>query len=489
MAIIFNIVGIALVLAICFLLSYDRKAIKWGAIVRMLVAELVIAFIIVKVPVGAMAVQKLSDGITNVINCGNEGLSFVFGDLMGGTATIYEGHYQVVTETKKVNGVVEVVKLDEENPTMQLKDENDNFVIEKYDTKGKKEVVENIVVRDDKGELKLEYVTITDEKGDATTPVATYNSWVFITSSLGNIIFVSALVSSLYYLGAIGFVVKYLGKAVGLITQTTEVETFVAVANMFLGHTDSPILVAKYLPRLTDSEIFVILVSGMGSMSASILGGYSALGIPMKNLLIASALVPIGSIMVSKVMCPQTEEVQSVGEVKMDNHGNNTNVIDALSDGCNTGIQMVISIGASIVGFMGVMAIFDMILGVVNLSFAQIFGYVFAPFGFLMGFGADAAIIEGTLLGQKLILNEFIAFGDLVDNMAKLSETEQLIATISLCGFANISSMGMCIGGIGVLCPEKRGTISRLIVKATLAGVFVSINSAFFVSMMSRLPF
>ena len=258
---------------------------------------------------------------------------------------------------------------------------------------------------------------------------------------------------------------------------------------MFLGHTDSPILVAKYLPRLTDSEIFVILVSGMGSMSASILGGYSALGIPMKNLLIASALVPIGSIMVSKVMCPQTEEVQSVGEVKMDNHGNNTNVIDALSDGCNTGIQMVISIGASIVGFMGVMAIFDMILGVVNLSFAQIFGYVFAPFGFLMGFGADAAIIEGTLLGQKLILNEFIAFGDLVDNMAKLSETEQLIATISLCGFANISSMGMCIGGIGVLCPEKRGTISRLIVKATLAGVFVSINSAFFVSMMSRLPF
>ena len=416
MAIIFNIVGIALVLAICFVLSYDRKAIKWGAIVRMLIAELVIAFIIVKVPVGAMAVQKLSDGITNVINCGNEGLSFVFGDLMGGTANIMD-----INDPNKVIG--------------------------------------------------------------------TYNSWVFITSSLGNIIFVSALVSSLYYLGAIGFVVKYLGKAVGLVTQTSEVETFVAVANMFLGHTDSPILVAKYLPRLTDSEIFVILVSGMGSMSASILGGYSALGIPMKNLLIASALVPIGSIMVSKVMCPQTEEIQSVGEVKMDNHGNNTNVIDALSDGCNTGIQMVISIGASIVGFMGVMAIFDMILGVVNLSFAQIFGYVFAPFGFLMGFGAEQAIIEGTLLGQKLILNEFIAFGDLVANMSKLSETEGLIATISLCGFANISSMGMCIGGIGVLCPEKRGTISRLIVKATLAGVFVSINSAFFVSMMSRLPF
>ena len=136
--------------------------------------------------------------------------------------------------------------------------------------------------------------------------------YIFIVQSLGNIIFVSALVSALYYLGVIGFVVKWIGKAIGKITKTSEVETFVAVANMFLGHTDSPILVAKYLPRLTESEIFVILVSGMGSMSASILGGYSALGIPMSSLLIASALVPIGSIMVSKIMCPQTEEVENI---------------------------------------------------------------------------------------------------------------------------------------------------------------------------------
>ena len=299
MAILFNIVGIALVFAICMLLSYSRKDIPWMSIVRMLVVEFIIAFIIVKVPLGQKAVTLLSDGITAVINCGNEGLAFVFGDLFTGGST---------------------------------------------------------------------------------------GMYVFMVQSLGNIIFVSALVSALYYLGAIGFVVKWIGKAVGMVTQTTEVETFVAVANMFLGHTDSPILVAKYLPKLTDSEIFVILVSGMGSMSASILGGYSALGIPMQNLLIASALVPIGSIMVSKIMCPQTEQVQSVGEVKMDNHGNNTNVIDALSAGCNTGIQMVISIGASIVGFMGVMAIFDMILGVFGFSFAQLFGYVFAPFGFLMGF-------------------------------------------------------------------------------------------------------
>lgn len=398
MKILLNILGIVLVFAICWLCSYNRKAIKWKSIGIMLAVEFIMAFVIVKVPIGQKIVTALSNGITAIINCGNEGLSFVFGDLFTGGST---------------------------------------------------------------------------------------GMYIFIVQSLGNIIFVSSLVSALYYLGVIGFVVKWIGKAVGLVTKTSEVETFVAVANMFLGHTDSPILVAKYLPNLTDSEIFVILVSGMGSMSASILGGYSALGIPMSTLLIASALVPIGSIMVSKVVCPETEEVQNVGEVKMDNKGNNTNVIDALSEGCNTGIQMVISIGASIVGFMGVMAIFDMILGVFGVSLAQIFGYVFAPFGFLFGFEGQDILMAGTLLGKKLILNEFIAFGDLAPMLASLDARTALVATISLCGFANISSMGMCIGGIGVLCPEKRGTISRLIVKATLAGVFVSINSALLVSIVS----
>ena len=398
MKILLNILGIVLVFAICWLCSYNRKAIKWKSIGIMFAVEFVIAFIIVKLPIGQKIVTVLSDAVTAVISCGNEGLAFVFGDLFtGGSAGLF----------------------------------------------------------------------------------------VFIVQSLGNIIFVSALVSALYYMGVLGFVIKWIGKAVGKVTKTTEVETFVAVANMFLGHTDSPILVAKYLPRLTESEIFVILVSGMGSMSASILGGYSALGIPMSSLLIASALVPIGSIMVSKIMCPQTEEVENISEVKMDNKGNNTNVIDALSEGCNTGIQMVISIGASIVGFMGVMAIFDMVLGVAGLSMSQIFGWIFAPFGYLFGFEGADIMTAGTLLGQKLILNEFIAFGNLAPVLESLDPRTALVATISLCGFANISSMGMCIGGIGVLCPEKRGIISKLIVKATLAGVFVSINSALLVSIVS----
>lgn len=395
MKILLNVLGLVLSLAICCLLSYNRKSIPWKTVAKAIIAELVMAFIMVKVPLGQKVVTVCSDAITAVINCGNEGLEFVFGDLFtGGDAGLY----------------------------------------------------------------------------------------VFIIQSLGNIIFVSALVSALYYLGVIGFVVKWIGKAVGKFMGTTEVESFVAVANMFLGHTDSPILVAKYIGGLTDSEIFVILVSGMGSMSASILGGYSALGIPMSSLLIASALVPIGSIMVAKIICPQTETVNSISDVKMDNKGDNTNVIDALSEGTNTGIQMVISIGASIVGFVGVVALINLFLGMFGVTLSQIFSYIFAPFGFLMGLEGDAILMEGALLGNKLILNEFIAFGDLAGKLASLDPRTALVCTISLCGFANISSMGMCIGGIGVLAPEKRGTISRLIVRAMLGGVFVSINSALLVS-------
>ena len=398
-----NILGLLVSVGICFLLSWNKKRVPWMTIVKALIAEFVIAFIIVKIPLGAKALKALSDGITALLNCGADGLEFVFGDLWSGDV------------------------------------------------------------------------------------------YIFIIQSLGGIIFVSALVAVLYYLGVIGFIVKWIGKAVGKLMGTTEVESFVAVANMFLGHTDSPILVAKYLPDLTESEIFVILVSGMGSMSASILIGYTSLGIKMEHLLVASALVPIGSIMVSKIICPQTETPRLISGVKMDNKGNNGNVIDALSEGANTGIQMVIAIGASLVGFVGMVAVFDLFLGFipgVDITLSKIFGYVFAPFGWLLGFEGEEIMLAGKMLGDKLILNEFIAYGTLGEVMKSgaISETSALVATISLAGFANLSSMGMCVGGIGVLCPEKRPIISKLVFKAMLAGVFVSINSALIVSIISRIP-
>ncbi|HFP5923458.1 TPA: NupC/NupG family nucleoside CNT transporter [Streptococcus pyogenes] len=309
--------------------------------------------------------------------------------------------------------------------------------------------------------------------------------FIFAIQTLGNIVFLSALVSLLYYVGILGFVVKWIGKGVGKIMKSSEVESFVAVANMFLGQTDSPILVSKYLGRMTDSEIMVVLVSGMGSMSVSILGGYIALGIPMEYLLIASTMVPIGSILIAKILLPQTEPVQKIDDIKMDNKGNNANVIDAIAEGASTGAQMAFSIGASLIAFVGLVSLINMMLSGLGICLEQIFSYVFAPFGFLMGFDHKNILLEGNLLGSKLILNEFVSFQQLGHLIKSLDYRTALVATISLCGFANLSSLGICVSGIAVLCPEKRSTLARLVFRAMIGGIAVSMLSAFIVGIVT----
>lgn len=388
---ILNLLGIVVVIGILWLISWKRKDVSFKMLLKGMIAQFIIALILVKVPAGRMVVSKISDAVTGVINCGSNGLSFVFGSL-----------------------------------------------------------------------------------ADSTAPTG----MIFAIQVLGNIVFLSALVSLLYYIGALNFVVKWIGKAVGWIMGSSEVESFVAVANMFLGQTDSPILISKYLNKMTDSEIMVVLVSGMGSMSVSILGGYTALGIPMEYLLIASALVPIGSIMVSKIIFPQTEEVHEVGDIKMDNKGNNANVIEAVSEGAVTGMQMALSMGASLIAMVALVALINKGLGVFGISLEQIFSYVFAPFGALMGLDPSEILMEGNLLGSKLVINEFVAFEQLGKIISSMDPRTAIMATISLCGFANFSSLGICVSGIGILCPEKKSTLARLVFRAMIGGVAVSLLSA-----------
>ena len=389
MRFVLSLLGILVVLGLLWLLSWDRKSINWKMVLKAVIVQFVLAVIIIKMPLGRKVVSVLSNGVTAVVNCGKDGLAFVFGDL---------------ADSSKMS--------------------------------------------------------------------------VFFVQSLGGVVFVSALVEFLYYIGVLGFVVKKLGKAVGKLMGTTAVESFVAVANMFLGQTSSPVLVSKYIGKMTDSEIMVILVSGMGSMEVSILAGYAACGIPMEYLLIASVLVPVGSILVAKMILPETQQALSIDDVKMDNKGSNTNVIDAIVGGASTGMSMIIGIGSSLIAVLGLVALINLILGFVHLNLGTIFSYVFAPFGFLMGLDIKSSLQEGMLLGQKLALNEFVAFGNLGTFIESLEPRFAMIASISIAGFANVSSMGICVGGIGVLCPEKRGTLSKLVLRAMLGGVLVSILSA-----------
>ena len=400
MKIFISIIGIIVVLGFMYLLSSNRKEIPYKTVIKALGIQFVIAFLLVKFPLGRLIVQKISDVVTGVLNCGREGLLFVFGSLADGGA-----------------------------PT----------------------------------------------------------GFVFGIQTLGNIIFVSALVGALYYLGVIGFIVKIIGKAVGKVLGTSQVESFVAVANMFLGQTESPILVSKYLGKMTKSEIVVVLVSGMGSMSATIIGGYTALGIPMENLLIASALVPMGSMAIAKILTPEVEKGENLDNLSIDNKGDNANILSAISEGAINGMNTALAIGASLIAVLGLVAIVNMFLGYFGLSLEQIFSYVFAPLGFLMGIEGSEVLTAGQLLGSKLVLNEFVAFQSLGEIINSLSERTGLILSISLAGFANVSSIGVCISGIAALCPEKRNILAKLAFKSMLGGFAVSVLSGMIVGIITLL--
>ncbi|SEN33757.1 concentrative nucleoside transporter, CNT family [Peptostreptococcus russellii] len=308
--------------------------------------------------------------------------------------------------------------------------------------------------------------------------------FIFAFQTLGNIVFISGLVGVLYYLGVLGFIVSKLGWLLGKVFKTSEVESFVAVANMFLGQTDSPILVSKYLGLMTDSEIMLVLVSGMGSMSVSIIAGYVALGIPMEALLIASTLVPVGSVIISKIICPQTEQVNEIGEVKMDRKGKNENVIDALSSGAMDGMQMAFAIGAALIAFISIVALINGILGNFGVSLEGILSYIFAPIGYFMGLDGGNVLKAGELLGTKLVLNEFVAYGKLAPILAGMDPRTSLMLCISLAGFANVGSIGMCVSGIAILCPEKKSTLARLGIRGMVGGFCVSLLSSLIVGLL-----
>ncbi len=401
MTIVLNILGIVFILGILYLMSPNKKDINKKMILKAFLIQIVVAFILVKFPLGQAILSKVSDVVTQVLSYGSEGITFVFGDL----------------------------------------------------TKGS----------------------------------------VFAINVLCNIIFVSALVAALYYLGVIGFVVKIIGGVIGKLLGTSKVESFVAVANMFLGQTESPILVSKYLGGMNKSEIMLVLVSGMGSMSATVLMGYAGMGIPMKYLLIGGALVPLGSIIVSKILLPETKEeialreAAATEEVSMDNKGDNPNLISAISEGAMNGLNMALGIGATLIGIISLVALVNGILGIFGTSLEQILSYVFAPLGFLMGLPKQDILTASQLLGSKMVLNEFVAFGQLGEIIKSLDYRSALMMAISLTGFANISSMGLCISGIAVFCPEKRSQLSELAFRGMIGGFFVSVLSALIVGLIVAL--
>lgn len=293
--------------------------------------------------------------------------------------------------------------------------------------------------------------------------------FVFAINVLALIVFMSALISVLYYLGVVPLLVKYIGGAISKVLGTSKPETFNAVASTVLGQTESPLLIKPYLDKLTQSELFAVMVSGMGSASASILVGYAMLGIPMEYLLIALFTVPFSTLVIAKIMMPaskeELEQEEAVEIVKSDAK----NIFDAIGQGTTNGLYLALNVGASLIAFIGLIAIVNGILGLIGQDLSSVLGFLFTPLGWLFNIPSEEIGIFSSLIGTKLSINEFVAFNQMSTQLDQLSPRTIAILATTLCNFANLSSIGIMLGGFTAIAPSRREDVARLGVKALIA--------------------
>ncbi|WP_153126954.1 NupC/NupG family nucleoside CNT transporter [Peribacillus tepidiphilus] len=306
--------------------------------------------------------------------------------------------------------------------------------------------------------------------------------FVFAFNVLTVIIFISALTSALYYMRVIPFFVRIIGTLLGKILGTTKVETFSAVGNSFLGLVEAPLLVKPYLKILTRSEMFAVMVGGTASASGAILVGYSLMGIDMKYLLIAVFSVPLASLIISKIMEPETEESQSNGNVSM-MKTNHSNIFEAIAEGTTSGVMLAINVGGMLIAFIAILALIDGALGLIHTDLASIFGYLFYPLALLIGIPASEAMQAAGIIGTKLAANEFVAYMSLTKVKETLSPQTVAILSVALCNFANFSSIGQLIVGLGSLEPSKRSQVAQLGLKSIIGGTLASFLTASIVAM------
>jgi CNT family concentrative nucleoside transporter len=327
-------------------------------------------------------------------------------------------------------------------------------------------------------------------------------SWGFIwgIKVLPIIIFFGALTSLLFHWGVIQWCVAIINRVLQPLLKTSGAETLVAVANSFLGPTEAPLLIRNYLKDLTKSELFVVMVSGMATISGSVLVVYAAWGVPAPHLLAASIMAVPAAIIFAKILVPETDEPKTMRGAEVVFERKSSNMFDAIAIGTMDGLSLALAVGAMLIAFVALFGMFNYILVGIScklncmfvyfgyaavlpeLSIDLIFSYIFSPFSYLLGFTGSDALAAGHLLGKKVAINEMFAFGDMV--RMGLSERTVGVLTYALCGFANFSVIGILIGGVGALAPERRGWLTELGLKALLAGSLANLLSAMIASLL-----
>ena len=309
--------------------------------------------------------------------------------------------------------------------------------------------------------------------------------FIFAFQVLPIIVFFSSLVSLLYHIGLMGWIIKLVGGTLGAILQTTKAESTSATANIFVGQTEAPLTIRPYLESMSHSELFSIMVGGLSTVAGSVLVGYSLLGVDMNFLIAASFMAAPGGILMAKLMIPEmageSKEEQDF-KIEIEKH---TNAIEAAAVGATRGMQLSINVGAIVLAFVGLIALTNSLLeglgnqfNIDNFSLEIILGYLFKPVAFMLGIPWSEAQLAGNLIGQKLVFNEFLAYATFTEEIENFDKKSQAIITFALCGFANFSSIGIILGGLGSMIPSRKSEIAQLGVKAVCAGFLANLMSA-----------
>lgn len=393
MSILRSIFGIFAILFLGYLLSYDRKNIKWRTIFAGFALQLSFAFFVMKTSVGISVLTAVSNGFNKVIAQANEGINFVFGGLYGPSTNI---------------------------------------------------------------------------------------AFVFAFNVLPLIIFFGALISVLYHLGIMQFIIKYIGGGISKILGTKDAESISAAANIFLGQTEAPLVIKPYIANLSRSQLFAVLTCGVASVSGSTLAAYAALGVPMKYLIAGSFMAAPSGLVFAKLIMPETDS-ESESEKIVFEKSDSVNVIEAAAKGTIDGMNIALIIGSILISFIALVSLVNMLLGGIgswfglSITLQSILGYIFAPIAYVMGIPWHEAVYGGSLLGQKMILNEFVAYVDFTGHMKELSDKTIAIMSFALLGFANIASLGLQIGALGAIAPNRRSEIAQVGMRAILGGFLASL--------------
>lgn len=450
-----GILGILLVLFVAYLLSNNKSGIRWRPVLGGLLIQVTLAFVVLRWEMGKEGLLVVTDAVQQVINASQQGILFMFGPLA----------------SNEVMGEV----------------------------------------------------------------FGNHLAFVFAFRVLPLIIFFASLISVLYYVGVMQMLVNFIGGGLQKLLGTSRPESMAAAANIFVGQSEAPLVIRPYLEKMTQSGLFAVVVGGLASVAGSMLGGYAALGVPLEYLLAACFMSAPAGLIMAKLIYPETKDTNDTSDMDVDPgkiNGDTANIVDAAAKGAADGLMMALNIGAMLMAFISLIALGNLMLGALQkessaiqvlvlavgvlviafgvhlqkkkslqtalpaisigsiltimaasgmaggVTLEQVFGWVFSPLAWIIGVPWEEVQLGGSFIGQKLVLNEFVAYASFVTEMENLSPKTQLIISFALCGFANFGSMAINLGTYAKLAPHRRAEVARILPKALAGGMLASCLSA-----------